>query len=113
MLVEREIPFMVIQAHQPPATVSLTDISSEGAGTEVHRVNCWCRTSRHFYLIKDVVAALMVQKPRAFKFLSISMHIISVLLLEIDFFQFCGQICRIIETRLILTCGVSVITLQS
>ena len=55
---------MIIQRHQPPATVSLADVSSDGAGTEVDRVDCWCRTSRHFYFIKDVVTSLMVHKPR-------------------------------------------------
>ena len=104
-------PFNFTQSHQPPATVSLADVSSEGAGTEVDRVDCWCRASRHFYFIKDVVTTLMVQKPRAVKFLII--QIFSVILLEIDFFQFCWQIFMIIETRLILTCGVSVVTLQS
>ena len=57
---------MIIQRHQPPATVSLADVSSEGAGTEVHRVDCWCRTSRHFYFIKDVVTTLMVQEPKSY-----------------------------------------------
>ena len=41
------------------------------------------------------------------------MSIILVSLLEIDFFQFCGQIIRVVETGLILTCGVSVVTLQT
>ena len=41
------------------------------------------------------------------------MSIILVSLLKIDFFQFCGQIIRVVETGLILTRGVSVVTLQS
>ena len=56
---------MIIQSHQPPATVSLADVTSQGAGTEVDRVDCWCRTPRHFYFIKHVVTTLMVNNPTA------------------------------------------------
>ena len=104
---------MIIQSHQSPTTVSLADVSSEGAGTQIDWVDCRCRTSRSFYFIKDVVTALMVHKPGWGKQLNYKYLNVSVVLLEVDFLQFGRQFLRVIETFLVVAGCLRLVTSQS